>query len=173
MDTFLLITGFLLMIIGIVGSLIPVLPGPPTGWVGLLLLYMTRIVPDDWWVLGITLGFAITITVLDYVIPAMGTKKSGGTKYGMWGTTIGLLIGLISPIPLGFLIGAFIGAFVGEMIYDSQDTKRATKAAFGSFLGFLTSTFIKLTVSFIFLILFISKVWEYKSLFFSLYPEKI
>ena len=168
MDTFLLITGFLLMIIGIVGSLIPVLPGPPTGWVGLLLLYMTTVVPEDWLVLGITLGIAIIITILDYIIPAIGTKKSGGTKYGMWGTTLGLIVGLLSPIPLGFLIGAFIGAFVGEMIYDSKDTKRATRAAFGSFLGFLTSTFIKLVVSFIFLGLFIAKAWEYSHLFFSL-----
>jgi len=168
MDTFLLITGFLLMIVGLVGSLLPVLPGPPTGWVGLLLLYMTSIVPMDKTVLGITLVVAILITVLDYIIPAIGTKKSGGTKYGMWGTTIGLIIGLISPIPFGFLIGAFAGAFIGEMIYDSQDTSRATKAAFGSFLGFLTSAFIKLTVSLIFLGLFIAKVWDYKDLFFSL-----
>ena len=166
MDTFLLITGFLLMIVGIVGSLLPVLPGPPTGWVGLLLLYITTIVPIDKWVLAITLVIAIGITILDYVIPAIGTKKSGGTKYGMWGTTFGLIIGLFSPIPLGFLIGAFVGAFIGEMMYDSQDTSRATKAAFGSFLGFLTSTFIKLTVSFIFLWIFISKVWEYKEVFF-------
>jgi uncharacterized protein YqgC (DUF456 family) len=168
MDTFLLITGFFLILIGLIGSLIPVLPGPPLGWIGLLLLYMTQIVPDDWTVLGITLGIAVIITVLDYVIPAVGTKKSGGTKYGMWGTTIGLIIGLISPIPLGFLIGAFVGAFVGEMIYDSQDAQRATKAAFGSFLGFLVSTFIKLFVSISFLILFISKVVEYSDLFFKL-----
>ncbi len=166
MDTFLLLAGFLLILIGIVGSFIPVLPGPPTGWAGLLLLYLTSVIPMNWWVLGITLGVAIIITILDYIIPAMGTKKSGGTRYGIWGTTIGLIIGLLSPIPLGFLIGAFLGAFIGEMIYDSKDPSRATKAAFGSFLGFLTSTFIKLTVSLIFLGLFISKVWEYKAVFF-------
>ncbi len=167
MDTFLLLAGFLLTLIGIIGSFIPILPGPPTGWAGLLLLYLTSIVPMDWWVLGITLGIAITITILDYIIPAMGTKKSGGSRYGMWGTTIGLIIGLFSPIPLGFLIGAFIGAFIGEMIYDSKDTSRATKAAFGSFLGFLTSTFIKLIVSIFFLGFFIVKFWGYKDAFFS------
>jgi len=165
MDTFLLITGFLLTLIGIFGSFLPVLPGPPTGWAGLLLLYLTSVVPMDWWVLGITLAIAIIITVLDYVIPAIGAKKSGGTRYGMWGTTIGLIIGLLSPIPFGFLIGAFLGAFIGEMIYDSKDTSRATKAAFGSFLGFLTSTFIKLTISLIFIVLFITKFWEYKDIF--------
>lgn len=167
MDTFLLITGFLLTLIGIIGSFLPILPGPPTAWVGLLLLYLTSVVAMDWWVLGITLGLAIVISILDYIIPAIGTKKSGGTRYGMWGTTIGLILGLLSPIPLGFLIGAFLGAFIGEMIYDSKDTSRATKAAFGSFFGFLTSTFIKLTVSFIFLVLFIIKFWEHKDLFFA------
>lgn len=168
MDTFLLITGFLLMVVGIVGSLLPVLPGPPTGWVGLLLLYLTSIVPMDKMLLGVALGVALLITILDYVIPAIGTKKFGGSKHGMWGTTIGLIVGLISPFPLGFLVGAFLGAFIGEMIYDNQDVNRATKAAFGSFLGFLTSTFLKLTVSILFLILFISKVWEFKEVFFSL-----
>jgi len=167
MDTFLLITGLLLTLLGIIGSFIPILPGPPTGWVGLLLLYLSSVVPMDWWVLGITLGVAILVTVLDYIIPAFGTKKLGGSKYGMWGTTIGLIVGLISPIPLGFLIGAFLGAFIGEMIYDSKDTGRATKAAFGSFFGFLTSTFIKLTISVVFLFVYILKFWEYKDLFFS------
>lgn len=167
MDTFLLITGFLLMLIGIIGSFLPILPGPPTGWVGLLLLYLTKVVAMDWWVLGITLGVAIVITILDYIIPAMGTKKLGGTRYGMWGTTIGLILGLLSPIPFGILIGAFLGAFIGEMIYDSKDTSRATKAAFGSFFGFLTSTFIKLTVSVIFFVFFIVKFWEHKDFFFS------
>ena len=97
MDTFLLITGFLLTLIGLVGSLLPILPGPPTGWVGLLLLYLTSVVAMDWWVLGITLGVAVAITILDYIIPAIGTKKSGGTRYGMWGTTIGLILGLYHP----------------------------------------------------------------------------
>ncbi len=167
MDTFLVITGFLLAIAGLVGSILPILPGPPTGWVGLLLLYLTSIIPMDWWVLGITLGIAIIISILDYIIPAMGTKKYGGSKYGMWGTTIGLIIGLLSPIPLGFLIGAFVGAFAGELMYNSKDTGRATKAAFGSFFGFLTSTFIKLLISFVFLVLFVVKFWQFKETFFA------
>ena len=166
MDTFLIILGLFLSIAGIIGSLIPVLPGPPTGWVGILLLYLTSFVPINWWVLGFTLAIAVIITILDYVIPAMGTKKSGGTRYGMWGTTLGLFIGLFFiPVPLGFLIGAFVGAFVGELLYDAKDSKRALKAAFGSFLGFLTSTFIKLVVSLSFFVFFIYKFWEYKDVF--------
>lgn len=160
MDLFLLITGFLFVLLGIVGSFLPVLPGPITGWIGLLLLYLTKTVPMSYTFLGITLAIAIIIWILDYTIPAMGTKKFGGSKAGAIGTTIGLIIGLISPIPLGFIIGAFLGAFIGELT-NSIDIPRALKAAFGSFLGFLASTTLKFIVSLIFTGLFIKIALEY------------
>lgn len=131
MDIFLLIVGFLLTLLGIAGSFLPVLPGPVTGWFGLLLLYLTDAVPMSYTFLGITLAISIIIWVLDYIIPAMGTKKFGGSKAGVIGTTIGLIIGLLAPIPLGFVIGAFLGALVGELTHIS-DFKRALKAAIGS-----------------------------------------
>ncbi|MEM7483862.1 MAG: DUF456 domain-containing protein [Bacteroidota bacterium] len=146
MDIALLILGFVLMLVGILGSFLPVLPGPPISWVGLLLLYLTEAVPDNWWILGGTLILALGVTVLDYVIPAAGTKKFGGSKAGMWGTVIGLLIGLFLPIPGGFIFGAFLGAFIGELS-NNVDQKRALKAAFGSFLGFLTGTFLKFLIT--------------------------
>ena len=116
MEIFLTILGFVFACLGVVGSFLPVLPGPITAWVGLLLLHLTKAVPQDWSYLGITLFIAIAIFILDYFIPAYGTKKFGGTKYGAYGTTIGLLIGLLSPIPFGIIIGAFSGAFVGELL---------------------------------------------------------
>jgi len=164
MDIFLLIAGFILTIVGIAGSFLPVLPGPITSWLGLLLLYLTKAVPMSYTFLGITLVISIIIWVLDYIIPSMGTKKFGGSKYGAIGTTIGLIIGLISPIPLGFVIGAFLGALVGELIHDNKDIKKAIKAAFGSFLGFLASTTLKFIVSIIFVGLFISKAIEHWNL---------
>jgi len=163
MDIFLLILGFCIMGLGLVGSFLPVLPGPLTGWLGLLVLHLTNAIPMNWTFLGITLGVALLIWALDYIIPALGTKKFGGSKAGVIGTTLGLIIGLLSPIPLGFIIGAFIGAFVGELIHDSKDTSRAVKAAFGSFLGFLASATIKFAVSFVFLIFYIIKAIEYWS----------
>jgi uncharacterized protein YqgC (DUF456 family) len=162
MDIFLLIIGLAFILIGIVGSVLPVIPGPPIGWVGLLLLYLTKAVPMDYWAIGITLFLAILVSILDYIIPALGTKKFGGTKYGMWGTTIGLVIGFFIPIPLGFLIGSVIGAFIGEMLYDSKDTNRATKAAVGSFIGFVGSTFLKLVLTFGYLIWFVKIAWEFR-----------
>ena len=166
MDIFLLLLGFLLVCLGIIGSFLPVLPGPLTGWFGLLLLHTTEIVPMDWTFLGITLALAIIIFILDYFIPAMGTKRFGGTKYGVYGTTIGLIIGLLSPIPFGMLLGAFFGAFIGELIYDSKDTNRALKASFGAFLGFLASATIKFSIASVYFIFFIIQFWEYKSVFF-------
>jgi uncharacterized protein YqgC (DUF456 family) len=93
------------------------------------------------------------------VIPAKGTKRFGGSKYGIWGTNIGLIVGLIAPIPLGFIIGPFLGAFVGELIYNSSDKKRALKSATGSFIGFLASTFMKFVVCMVYLGLFIYLAW--------------
>lgn len=165
MDIALLIIGFVLMLVGILGSFLPVLPGPPISWVGLLLLYLTDAVADDWWVLGVTAAVALIVFGLDYAIPAIGTKKFGGTKAGMIGATLGLIVGLLAPIPGGIIIGPFIGAFIGEVI-NKADNKTALKAAFGSFLGFLTGAFMKLIVTLIFLGIFISTVWEYKAALF-------
>jgi uncharacterized protein YqgC (DUF456 family) len=166
MDIFLLLLGFLFVCLGIIGSFLPVLPGPLTSWLGLLLLHFTKIIPMDWTFLGITLGLAILIWILDYFIPAMGTKRFGGTKYGVYGTTIGLIIGLLSPIPFGMLIGTFLGALIGELLYDSKDTNRAIKASFGAFLGFLASTTIKFSISVIYFVLFVIQFWEFKGSFF-------
>lgn len=160
MDILLLIAGFVCMIIGIFGSFLPVLPGPTISWIGLLLLYLTTAVPNNYWILGITLVVTLVLMVLDYIIPAKGTKKFGGSSYGIWGTNIGMIVGFLIPIPLGFIIGAFVGAFVGELIYDKQDHKRALKAASGSFLGFLVSSFLKFVVCMVFLGLFIGVVWQ-------------
>ena len=166
MDIFLAVLGFCFVCLGIIGSFLPVLPGPITSWIGLLLLHLTKVVPQNWTFLGITLAIAVLIFILDYFIPAMGTKRFGGTKYGVYGTTIGLIVGLFFiPVPLGILIGAFFGALIGELLYDSKDTSRAIKASFGALLGFLTSATIKFSIAIVYLVLFIMKFWEYKDAF--------
>ncbi len=167
MDLFLLIIGFLVALLGIIGSFLPVLPGPLTSWVGLLLLHLTSVIPLNWTFLGITLAIALLIWIIDYFIPAMGTKKFGGSRYGVIGTMVGLIIGLIFLGPFGILIGPFAGAYIGEMLNDSKDSGKALKAAFGSFIGFLTSAFLKFIAATVFTGLYIYKFWEYKALFFT------
>lgn len=162
-DITLVIIGFILTLVGILGSFLPVLPGPPVSWIGLLLLHLTKAVPDNWWFLGITLVIALFVTVMDYVIPAAGTKKFGGSKAGMWGSIIGLLVAIFFPIlgPFGIIIWPFVGALVGELSNNASDQKRAWKAAFGSFLGFLTGTFLKFLVTVVYAGLFIWKTIEF------------
>ena len=163
MEILLLITAFVFVILGIIGSFLPVIPGPITSWLGLLILHLSNTVPINKSFLIITFTVALLVWVLDYIIPAMGTKQFGGSKYGVIGTSLGLIIGLIAPIPGGIIIGPFMGAFIGELVYQNN-SERALKAAFGSFIGFLTSTFIKFIVAIVYFGFFISIAWNYKSL---------
>ena len=167
MDIALLVLGIILMLTGIIGSFLPVLPGPPISWLGLLVLYLTKAIPNDWVFLSVTLVIALVVFALDYIIPAIGTKKFGGTKSGMVGTTIGLLVAIFFPVLgiFGIVVWPFVGAFVGELL-NKADQKTAFKAAFGSFIGFLTGTFLKFMLSIIYIGLFISTVWEYSEALF-------
>lgn len=153
MDIFLIITGSLLMILGIAGSLLPVLPGPPLSFLGLITLHLTTKINFSskfliWW--GI---ITLIVAILDYAIPIWGTKFFGGTKFGIWGSMAGLLAGLFFP-PVGVIIGPFVGAVAGEMVAGNK--KNAIKAGIGSFIGFLAGTLVKLLVSLIMLYYFIT-----------------
>ena len=108
MYTFLLLISFLLIITGIIGSFLPVIPGPLTSWLGLFSISYINDFDVSNLLLIITLILAIIIFIVDYFMPIIGSKLLGGTKYGVIGTTIGLIIGLLSPIPFGLLIGAFL-----------------------------------------------------------------
>jgi len=146
------------MILGIVGAFLPVLPGPITSWVGLLLLHLTDAVPLNKFFLLITLIIAIAIWLIDYFLPALGTKKFGGSKYGVWGAIIGLFLGLIILGPLGIILGPFLGALIAEISWGKKNKSQALIAAFGSFIGFLFSTGLKLIVSLIYAGFFISQL---------------
>lgn len=166
MDILLVLIGFICVIVGVFGSFLPILPGPSISWIGILLLYCTSAVLVNYWILSVSAFITIILVVLDYIIPAKGTKKFGGSSYGIWGTNIGLLVGLIAPIPMGFLIGPFVGAFIGELLYDVNNKQRALKAATGSLLGFVASSFMNFVVAIMFLGLFLWIVWQNKASLF-------
>lgn len=150
MDIFLLIAGIILIVLGLAGCILPVIPGPPMSFVGLLLLRFTRFVEtpraDQFdkilWIMAIA---AIVVTVLDYIVPVWGTKKFGGSRSGTAGAAIGLIIGLFFA-PLGLILGPFLGAVAGEMIA-GKDSSSSLRSGFGSLLGFLTGVVMKLIVS--------------------------
>jgi hypothetical protein len=155
-DYILLILGIIFMIIGIIGCLVPVLPGPPLSFLGLISLHLSRFGHFTTPIL-ITLGvITIVVTIMDYIVPVWGTKKFGGSKYGTKGATIGLIIGFFLG-PLGIILGPLIGAFVGEMIF-KDDLSYAFKAGFGSLLGFLTGIGLKLAASFVMTFYFVKEL---------------
>ena len=148
--------GIILVVVGIVGSLLPLLPGPPVAYVGLLIQQFREPAPFTTQFLLIWAGIVVVSLILDYLIPIWGTKKFGGTKYGVWGCTIGFLLAFWMG-PLGIIIGPFLGAFVGEMIA-GQDSRKSFKAALGSFVGFLMGSFLKLVICFFMLYYVIKSV---------------
>lgn len=151
-DLLLLILALIILIVGIIGCVLPVVPGPPLSFVGMLLVHYTRYAFFDTSTLILFGLVAIFVQILDYVVPVWGTKKFGGSKYGSWGSIIGLIVGLFFVPAIGpfgiitILAGPFFGALIGEKMGGADSTK-ALKAAFGSFIGFLTGTFLKMVTS--------------------------
>lgn len=147
MDVFWIVLGIILMLVGIAGCILPFLPGPPLCYAALLIQQLQSTPPYTTNFLLIWAGITLLITGLDYVIPVYGTKKFGGTKYGMWGCMIGLLAGLWLG-PFGLILGPFAGAFIGELVGNAQ-SDHALRAAVGSFIGFLMGTLLKLIACFV------------------------
>lgn len=142
MDIVLIILGVLCLIVGFVGCIIPALPGVPLSYAALWLLHATDKVQFSWQVLLIWGIITVVIQVLDYVIPIWGTKRTGGSKAGVWGSTIGLIVGLFFG-PWGIFLGPFIGAVIGELLV-GKTTRDAFRSGWGSLLGLLTGTVMKL-----------------------------
>lgn len=140
-----ILTG-IIMVAGILGCLLPVLPGPPLSFIGLLILHFSRFADFSSTFL-ITWGcVTILVTVLDYIVPIWGTKKFGGSKSGMWGAGIGLVAGIFLLPPIGIIVGPFAGAVIGEAL-TGKNSSKALRAGLGSFLGFLAGVGIKLAAS--------------------------
>ncbi len=157
-DYVLLALGIVFIVVGIVGCLVPVLPGPPLSYMGLLALHLSKFATISKTLLITLAVVTVVVTVIDYVVPIWGTKKFGGSKYGTRGATVGLIVGLFFG-PLGIILGPFVGAFVGEIIF-KDDVNYALKAGFGSLLGFLTGIGLKLAASLVITFYF------FKELFF-------
>lgn len=147
MVTLWIVVGIVLLIAGIVGCVLPFLPGPPLCFLALLVQQFNADPPFTRRFMWIWAGITAVVVALEYLIPVVGTKRYGGTKYGIWGCTIGLIAGFWFG-PLGIIIGPFVGAFVGEMLAN-QDSEVALRSAWGSFVGFLMGTLLKLIVCFV------------------------
>ncbi len=148
--TFLLILICILLVAaGIVFSVIPPLPGPVLSYGAILIShYFIDEVQFAGWALIVWAVLVTMVTILDYALPILATKKFGGTKWGIWGGMIGLIIGFILPIPFGIVIGPLLGAIIGDLI-GGNHIKAAVRSGFGSFIGFVTATSIKVLLTLI------------------------
>jgi uncharacterized protein YqgC (DUF456 family) len=146
LDWFLLILAIVFILIGLIGCVLPVIPGPPLSFVGLLLLQFTKFADYTSGFLLLMAAVAIIITILDYIVPIWGTKKFGGSKAGIWGATIGLVLGIFVLPPIGIIIGPLVGAIIAESL-KGKDFKKSLRAGFGSLVGFAMGIGLKLAAS--------------------------
>ena len=148
------ILSLLCLIVGFIGSFLPVLPGTILSWIGLVIFKYTDYA-DYGWITLILLGIiVVAFQIVNYVLPAYGSKKFGGSRYGVIGSSIGLIAGIFfAPFGLvSIIIMPFLGAFIGEFIFKRKNHKHALKAAFGTFVGFMISTGIGMLLSLMFLV---------------------
>jgi uncharacterized protein len=158
MDIALIILWWILCIIAIIGSLLPVLPGPLLAYIAFILLQLTSGHPFSRTFFIVRALIIIFLTVLDYVVPSRGTKKFGWTKRGVRGSNIWLVIAVIilpllwitiGPFGLiGLIAGPFLGSYLGEK-YAGKEHNHALRSARWSFIGFVTGSLLKLVVSII------------------------
>lgn len=142
-----LITGGIFILLGLAGSILPVLPGPPLSFIGLLLFalvcnFSPPLTPT---LIIVMMSITIVVTGVDYFIPLIGAKKYGTSKWGIYGSIGGMIVGAFFP-PFGILLGALIGAVLVEWMV-SRKEKQALKAGWGIFIGSLLGTILKLGVS--------------------------
>lgn len=152
-----IIIGSLLVVTGIIGAFMPIIPGTPFSYAALLLMQFTLGAPFSWSFLliwGVVVGIVMTI---DGLIPAEGTRRMGGSRYGIWGCLIGGLLGIFFFPPMGIIIGPIAGAFIGELMHGKK-TGSAFRAALGSFVGFLVAMLMKISVSLILAYYFFSNI---------------
>jgi uncharacterized protein YqgC (DUF456 family) len=147
MDIVLVILAFLFLAAGLLGAVVPVIPGPPLSYIGLLLLQWSGYGGFSFNFLLIWVTITVAVTIMDNVLPALLTKKFGGSRFAVIGSILGLVIGMIFFPPIGLIVGPFLGAFVGELIHSRSEKIKALKVALGAFLAFIAGTGAKLIIS--------------------------
>ena len=147
MEIFILIGIGILLLLGIVGCFVPIIPGPPISYGALLVFHFFSsysIKENILWLMALVV---IIVTIFDLWVQIYGVKKFGGTKKAVNGSIIGLIIGIFFFPPFGIIIGSFLGAFIGARMEENSDGNKAVKIALGALAGFFAGTMLKLSVS--------------------------
>lgn len=147
MDIILILLSAVCMLIGLIGCIVPSIPGPPLSYCGLLLLHVASGVPL-FSAPTLIAFFILTlcITVLEYAVPLMGARLYGASRYGMWGSIIGMVIGIIFFPPFGMIAGILFGAIIGELI-GGYSSSKALRSGFFSFVATITIMILKFSTA--------------------------
>lgn len=154
MDILFIVLGIICLLVGLAGCVVPILPGPPIAYAALVLLHLTDKVQFTLKQFIVWLIVVVVVQLVDYVIPTYGTKKFGGTRWGVWGCFFGTVIGLFVFPPWGVILGPFFGAIAGELL-GGKETRQALRAGMGAFIGFMAGTVLKFIVCGWFIYIFI------------------
>lgn len=158
MEIFIAVIGALLVIIGLLGTFIPMLPGTPVSYAGLLLLLLIPGCTLTWKFFLVWGIVVVVLQILNYFIPIWGVNKFGGTKYGQWGSVLGVIVGLFAG-PLGIIVGPFVGAVIGELIAGTNFSD-SLRAGFGSFLGTFIGMVLGIIVAAILMFYYFKEVFS-------------
>ena len=137
----LIIAFFAIAFIGLIYPIIPSVIFIIGGFIVYGLFYSFSDLP--WWFWVIEILLVVLLFGADTVSNLVGVKKFGGSKAGMWGSTIGLLIGPFVIPFAGILIGPFLGAVLAELFVTKSSWEQSLKTGVGSLIGFLTSIVTK------------------------------
>jgi uncharacterized protein YqgC (DUF456 family) len=160
MEIILVILAFLFLLTGLIGSVVPAIPGPPLSYAGLLLLKWSGRADFSVTFLLVWAAITVAVTIMDNFLPALMTRRFGGSRLAVIGSVAGLIVGMIFFAPAGLIAGPFLGALAGELINNRIKHKKvenndpetavvahnnnALKVAFGAFLAFILGTGAKL-----------------------------
>ena len=150
-DVVLFIVAAVLFLVGVIGCIVPGLPGTPPCWGGLLCVSLTSRCTVSVATLAVLAVVTIIVEIVNNIVPAVFTRRAGGSKEAAWGSVIGTFVGLLG-LGVGVLLGAFLGAFIGELVHDSSSAKHALVVALWSFLGFITGVGLRLLTAAVLLI---------------------
>ena len=159
MELFVIIIALLLLLVGLFGAILPILPGPIISYIGLLIFYFftdLNLSSNELFIYSIV---TILVFFSDYMLQFIGVKKFGGEKFSMYGAFLGILVGLFFP-PIGLVLGPFLGALIGAFV-DNKERGKAIGIAIGALVGFVFGTILKIIYSLYILYIVINKLFNF------------
>ena len=137
----------LMFLLGMIGIFVPIIPGTPLIWCGIMIFALGTNFHDVTWITIVVTGvLAIAGVIIDALAGVIGAKIYGASWYGVIGALCGGTIGLVILQMIGLVVGTLLGTFIGEYVRH-QNTHNAMTASAGTIIGFVANIFIQIIIS--------------------------